>query len=535
MIDVSNKWKTLQNQTLLPEMFVEITYTITEPGLRDDATVSSNTEVHFSETQSVVENNGANSENYTSMEYGLWGLDGGTSYFDGSPENPGYVSDVLSGDDGSFATHPTISIGFSHRHTVLIPGMTIVWSKTYNEWATDFQITTYNGAGLVDQIIVRGNTSPESTVWFDIVDYTRIEIEILKWSLPYHRARCSFISLGLKKIYTKDDLLGYEHRQSADLLSAVLPSSEITFRLRNDMNQWNPDNPTGLEQYLLEQQKVDVRYGMDVDGTTEWIPGGTFWLSEWSTSTNGMEAIFTAKDAIDFMHSTYVGTLSGTLYDIAVEVLESVDLEKLDDGSNRYFVDESLKSITTNFVDESADYTIAEVLQMVAHSGCCILYQDRRGVIRIEPWSDSYSNYMIEPSICYNHPEYTVIKPLKSVSVGYGGDNRLVIDVGSKGEVQTIDNPLISTEEDAIRVGELTKKVLGNRKTISGEFRADLRVDVLDKIIVVSKYSSTIIGVTEIVYSTTGGAFKGNYVGRVVSIDLEPISWYSGELYAGEV
>lgn len=172
---------------------------------------------------------------------------------------------------------------------------------------------------------------------------------------------------------------------------------------------------------------------------------------------------------------------------------------------------------------------------MVAHSGCCILYQDRRGVIRIEPWSDSYSNYMIEPSICYNHPEYTVIKPLKSVSVGYGGDNRLVIDVGSKGEVQTIDNPLISTEEDAIRVGELTKKVLGNRKTISGEFRADLRVDVLDKIIVVSKYSSTIIGVTEIVYSTTGGAFKGNYVGRVVSIDLEPISWYSGELYAGEV
>ena len=535
MIAVSNNWKAQQNKTLLPEMFVEITYTITEPGLQDDATVTSNSNAYFSDTGGITKPGGDNSEKYGILEYGMWGLDGSFTYFDGTPVDPGYVSAVMSDKNGNFETYPTINIDFSYRHTVVIPGMTIVWSETFDEWATDFRIITSNSNGVVNELTVTGNASPETNVWMDMVDYTRITIEIIKWSHPYRRARCGYISMGLRKVYTKSDLLGYEHKQSADLLSAALPTSSIVFRLRNDLNQWNPDNPTGLEQYLLEQQKIDVRYGMDLNGNTEWIPGGTYWMSEWSTSTNGLEAVFTAKDAIEFMSEIYTGQVSGTLYDIAVAAFTAANLEALDDGSKRYYVDEILKDYTTTFSDTTSTYTIAEILQMVAHAGCCVLYQDRYGVVRLERWSDTYSEYMIEPTISYNHPEYTIIKPLKSVSVGYGNNERLIVNVGSKGEVQTIDNPLISTIEDAERVGKKAREILENRKTITGEFRADLRLDVLDRIIVASKYASSIIGITDITYSTTGGTFKGIYTGRVVSINLEPISWYSGDLYVGEV
>ena len=61
-----------------------------------------------------------------------------------------------------------------------------------------------------------------------------------------------------------------------------------------------------------------------------------------------------------------------------------------------------------------------------------------------------------------------------------------------------------------------------------------MRLDCLDPIIVTSKYASNVIAVTEVRYSTTGGAFRGKYTGRVVSINLEPEIKYSGEFYAGE-
>ena len=66
------------------------------------------------------------------------------------------------------------------------------------------------------------------------------------------------IQFGIEKVYTKDDLLGFEHTQSVDLLSATLPHSSIKFELRNDDGRWNPDNPKGFEKYLMEQLVLNV-------------------------------------------------------------------------------------------------------------------------------------------------------------------------------------------------------------------------------------------------------------------------------------
>jgi hypothetical protein len=538
MIPVSNAWKTVQKQTLLPEMFVEIVYSITEPTLQQKATVEANYPEEFSNVEQLLDLTNKNSEAYAALDYGCWGLDGKFGYFDGSPVDPGYVDVNYSTDDGVMGVtpYPTITINFAERQMVAIPGLIITWNETFGGWATDFRVTVSSDVGVQASTTVRGNTDIKSTVVLDIVDYSRITIEVLKWSHPYQRPRCMQIQLGIEKVYTKDDLLGFEHTQSVDLLSATLPQSSIKFELRNDDARWNPDNPSGLEKYLMEQQEVTVRYGMDVGGTIEWIDGGVFWLSEWNTPSNGLEVVFTANDAFDLMLGDYTGTLTGSLYDIAVAAFEEAELPVLSDGSVRYFVDESLKNITTELAVEDHKYIISEILQMVAHAGCCVLYQDRKGVVHIEPWNKTYTNYKIEPSISYSHPEYSVNKPMKAISVAYGTEkDQVMLDVGNKGETQTISNPLICTETDALRVGENAKNLLTNRKVISGDFRADLRMDVLDTVLVVSKYASNAIGVTNLTYSTTGGSFRAKYTGRVISIALEPAKYYAGELISGEV
>jgi len=537
MISVSNAWKAAQGQTLLPEMFVEIMYAVTDPSLQETASVSANHPEDFSNVEQLLRLTGKNSEAYATLDYGCWGLNGNFGYLDGSPVDPGYVNVNCSTVDGSMdAPYPTITIDFDGRQESTIPGLIITWSETFSGWATDFRITVSNGTKILARTTVEGNTDVKSTVILDMVDYSQITIEILKWSHPYQRPRCIEIQFGIEKVYTKNDLLGYEHNRSVDLLSATLPQSSIKFELRNDDARWNPDNPIGFGKYLMEQQEVRVRYGMDIDGVTEWIDGGVFWLSEWDTPSNGLEAVFTATDAFDLMAITYTGSLTGSLYDIAVAAFEEAELPSMSDGSARYFVDESLKNIMVEHTVENSGYHVSEVLQMVANAGCCVLYQDRKGVVRIEPWNRGYTNYRIDPSVSYSHPEYSVNKPLKAVSVGYGvEENRVVIDVGGRGEVQTIDNPLISSEADAIRIGEAAVALLENRKVISGEYRADLRMDVLDVIMVASKYASNIIGVTDVTYSTTGGCFKANYTGRVISANLEQIMYHVGELISGEV
>lgn len=537
MIAVSKGWVDAHKKTLLPESFVEITCTVTDPDLAEDAVASSETGAYFSDTSELADGTTKKSERYGSLEHGLWGLDGTYSYLTNDVVDPGYVSKIVADENGEFtAATPLISIDFPNIRQEAIPGLTITWSTTYNEWAVDYRVTVYKESKQIAQTTITGNTDVTSVVWLAMSGYSRVTVEVLKWSHPNHRARCIGIFMGAQTVYTKSDLMGYEHTQSVDLLSAALPKTEITFSLRNEDNRWNPDNPTGVEQYLLERQEIKVRYGMIVDGEIEWIDGGTFWLSEWNTPANGLESSFTARDALEFMHETYVGDRSGTLYDIAVAALEQADLPRLDSGEVRYVVSDKLNDLTANFDAEGQQYTVAEILQMVAHMSDCVFYQDRRGIVRIEPWNTSYSGYNISPEVSYSHPEYTFNKPLKAISVSYGENGSVIVPVADKGEVQTISNPLVNNRDIAVKIGERAKSVLESRKTITGDFRADVRLDALDPIVVESKYATNIVAITDVAYSLSGGgAFKGNYTGRVISLALQTEKRYTNEFYAGEI
>lgn len=512
MITVTEEWKEAHNQRLLPETFIEISYAVTEPGLQEEANATANMAERYSNAKSITSAVTVDREKYNSLEWNFWGLDGSFSYFDETPEHPGYVASELSNEDGTFGALPTIEISFPNLHTVIIPGITITWTETFSEWSTHFRLIAYSGTSIVAEKVIEDNREAVSQVWLDLVGYDKLVIEVIKWSHPQHRARVARVYLGIRAIYTKDDLLGYTHTQSVDLLSAALPKNEISFRLRNEDSRWNPENPSGAERYLIERQEVRVKYGMAVNGVTEWIEGGHFWLSAWSTPANGLEASFTARDVIEFMNERYTGPTSGTLYNIANAAFLQAQLPIADTGMARYWIDSSLSQYSTAIDSEN---TIAEVLQKVAHMACCVMYQDRNGVIRIEPRNILPSDYTIRRDFSYSHPEFEYAKPLKSVDVRYGEENYL-LSITNSGEVQTVDNDFIKTAAEAQRVAEATATVLRERKTISGDFRADPRLDALDIVTVESKFATNPVVISEIEYSTTGGGFYGRFTGKVI-------------------
>ena len=149
MIAVSEAWKAAQQRRLLPEMHIEITYNVTEPGLQTDASSTATLENDFSEADTLVSTGDRFSEKYATLEHGMWGLDGSFEYFDGSPIDPGYVTSEMSGEESAYTALPTITITMGSVHTELIPGITVVWSEAFNEWASSFRVTAYNGTTVV--------------------------------------------------------------------------------------------------------------------------------------------------------------------------------------------------------------------------------------------------------------------------------------------------------------------------------------------------------------------------------------------------
>lgn len=508
MIAVSDAWKNVQQRFLLPEAFVEISCTITEVGVQEDAVASGTNEEIFSDVGSVPGTSGEKATHrYATLEPNLWALDGTRDILPvKSPyTNSGYVSNIA--ETGS------VTLSLPEVHATAIPGVTITWSGEYDEYPRVFTVTAKNGDTVVAETTVTDNDSSQSIVELEISNYDSVTITVHNWCLPNRRARIDTVKLGQDITFTKEELLSYSHEQIGSVVSGELPKNSISFSIDNTDNRWNPSNPSGMERYLSERQRLTVRYGLNVGDTVEWVKAGTFYLSEWRAPSNGLEASFVARDMLEYMlNEPYTGITSGTISEIANAAVAQANLPA---GSIVSFDFGAAGDYQVKPFEEG--YSIAEVLQLCANAAGCGFWQDRDGVLWIKAISTSLGEYVIPSELAYSWPEIELSKNLKDVSVSWGDGNKYVLNVGVNGETQTVDNPLVASEEHAAYVAQMVRNRLQSRKTISGEYRADPILDVFDSVVVESKfgYVSPVV-LTEVKY-TFSGSFKGSYSGRVMS------------------
>lgn len=507
MISVSDAWKDVQQRFLLPETFIEVDCTITDADVQEQAVVSGENEEIFSNTASVLYDT-TKTVKYATTELNLWALDGTLTITPNSAPyaDAGYASDADA--KGS------VTVKLHEVHTKPTSGVTITWSSRYGEYPSEFTLTARNGDAVVLEKHITGNTSQVTAVFEQLQNYDSLTISVHGWDLPYRRVRIEKVVMGYVMTFGKRDIFAYTHEQSGHLNSGELPKNSIDFTLDNTDGKWNPSNPEGLEQYLSERQKIKVRYGMDVNGTVEWIKAGTFYLSEWRVPSNGLEASFVARDIFEYLlNEDYVGTTTGTLYELVEAAFSSAGVP--DDFTY------SLSSVLSNYSAELPDgeYTCAEIIQMCANAARCVVYQDREGILHIKPLNTALSDYTITSALSYSHPEVELSKPLKNVSVSYGASKPYMISppLGASGEVQTVDNRLVGNVTQAAGIAQWVADTLKSRQTVRGEFRADPRLDVFDIVKVESgKYGAlTPVAITNIKYSFSG-SFKATYTGKIL-------------------
>lgn len=530
-VQPSEKWLKQYNSTLVPEMFVQITYHASDDKAQSDAIASSGSQVVFSDVSGITDLDNLPSVKYATGELNLWLLDGSCTLIPSSEpyENAGYVSF----ENVSNANRPVVTFSFSKVHQEIIPGITIVWSELFNEYATSFKVSAYNGSSLLQENQIDDNTSVESSVDFEITGYDSIVIEILSWCVPNHRARIEQVEFGQRVRFNKEDLLSYSHESKRDPISGQLSKDSISFSVNNSDQKWNPINPGGLYQYLYERQAVFVKYGMELDGETEWINGGKFYLSNWNTPSNGITASFEARDALVFLSdSPYTGRKSGTLYEMCYDALELLDVTSIS-----YFINENLKNYSTDFSSSNSSYKNSDVLQLAANAAGMALYQTRNGEIRVDwvPFSpeDKSSIYEISEMNNFEYPEISFSNKLKNISYSVNGASK-TYPAGATGDgvTQSVSNSLLSDSIIAQPKNALTEsyKVLSNRRIATLSYRASPHNDALDfvKLNHQFRYFSNLL-ITDVKY-TFNGCFKGSVTGYMIE-DVSSLQIDQSEIY----
>lgn len=424
MQNVSQKWKDNQNELLVSESDIEVFIKLTDPDAYEDASATDDGHLYYADTGHIVSDGIKNIRPYATLERNLWLLDGSREVVPASSYGEvGFIDNALSLENRTFTNNPIVTIGFTQVHTNLLQGVTITWSDFLEEYAEEFIVTAYNGANVVAEKTVTGNSSLTSVVMVDIANYNSITIEIVKWSTPFRRARIDEVFIGANIIFSKKDVFSYSCSYNADPISAELPKSEVSFSLNNVDRTFNPYNDGGISKYLIERQEISVRYGFKLESGIEWISGGKFYLSEWDAPQGGIDADFTARDLLEFMTGTYTKGLynpNGTsLYDLAEDVLLDADLPVSANGSVKWVIDDSLKNIYT--VSPLPLDTHANCLQMIANAGECVMYQDRNGILHIKKLSTDVSDYTINDFNSYSKSNLSLDKPLKQVDVPYYG------------------------------------------------------------------------------------------------------------------
>jgi hypothetical protein len=91
----------------------------------------------------------------------------------------------------------------------------------------------------------------------------------------------------------------------------------------------------------------------------------------------------------------------------------------------------------------------------------------------------------------------------------------VVTPSGETGEIITVDNMLITSQDRAVAIGSWVESYMKNRMILSSEWRADPRLDALDVVENENDYNKNKVIMTNVKYSYNG-SFKGSDEGRVI-------------------
>ena len=411
------------------------------------------------------------SPDYATLERNRWLLDGNFRIFPNDYQNAGqqgFASDVLSGDDGSFASPPWVQINFSN--VTILQACSVYFPSAAHDGVPDtFTVEVMQGGTAYFSKTVSGNMADH--VGFDgftVNNPDCVRVTVSKWSLPGRRMRIPEIIPGVYEDWTGDTIAAFTVTQQANFACLALPYGTCQLSMDNLDRRFEPRSKNGLFQSIEERQGIQVSIGVRLaDGTPEYKSVGVYYQYSggWKTGDNGLTMTWDLVDIVGLIAnreyippSTLPTTLSGWVASIVAQLG--------DNFTSRYTVDPNYANLPlTTTVDKVQGQSCGQILLWACMAtGTFPRADNETGKLTVEPfWSQgnklTLDNLNAYPVMKANNDLGAIIFTLANgAQYVVGGTSAASSDTVS------VENPFITTQDQALTAARLILSTYGGNQ-----------------------------------------------------------------------
>lgn len=413
-----------------------------------------------------------NPTKYATLERDRWALDG---TWDLLPDDPtqtvgqmGYIGNVLSGADGTFATPPWMELQFSGV-SVLQACSVYFPDNDYDGLPEDFTVEVKQGGTAYHTRTYTGNTAASVALeGFTVHDPDAIRVTVTKWSRPSRRMRVVEIVPGVYEEWDGGMIAEFSVKQQGNIAATALPYGTCTLKIDNLSRRFEPRSKNGLFQSIEERQGIDISLGVRLaDGTDEYKRLGIFYQYSggWRTGDNGLTMQWNLVDIIGLLAnrefltpSTLPTTLGGWIGALAAQL--GVNFK------DRWHVDPDYTAlpVTVRTAEDVLGKKCGDILRWVCQAtGTWPRADASTGDLTAEPlWSEgnrvTLDNLNSYPTMKANGDVAALI-----FTINDGADTKYIVsgNATSSSETVSIDNPFIKTEAQALAAARLILSTYG--------------------------------------------------------------------------
>jgi hypothetical protein len=333
---------------------------------------------------------------------------------------------------------------------------------------------------------------------------------------------------GRTPFITDNDLISFNHIKNGDALSGTLTQDKIIFTARNSNNRLDYDEE---DASVYENALVKVLEGFLNPERTAYdsVSGGTYYISSVKKGSRNDRYQFTAQTVLGFMTEKFYQFVasSNNAYDIACDVIAQAEQSKGVPASTITLICSKalLKSVTIDLRYGQDNYSLAEVLQLIAAACRCIIFVDREGRIHIEQIGDVTEHYVLSNKFQYSPITVEYADKIGNVTLfsNHGQTATGTDFIGDKiGGNQTMTIPILndfSAQNDLVfyAYAILTK----GRRRFKVKCRFNPAVDLFDIVIVPNGKDVSVAIITSI-SASFNGAWKADL--QLMTLDSQSVT-----------
>ena len=227
-----------------------ILYKDIAPGAEEDAAVATGSASGFSEPSLLPA--GVTPAPSITCELNHWGLNGVFVAYD--TQNVAFWSSEQSGDDGTFANPPVITVDFDQQYSSL--GITLAFDREAGEYCNSVNIKWYQD----DELKANKDFAPDAATYFceqRVTSYNKVVITLNGTNLPGRYAKLEQILFGIYRYFGMSELRSASIVNEASLISTELPISTL---------KWTLDSREDVDFMFQLKQPVEVQNNSNLIG-----------------------------------------------------------------------------------------------------------------------------------------------------------------------------------------------------------------------------------------------------------------------------